>query len=129
MSSQTDSKTNAPGPRAKFRLGIFARVYAFDLLLAALAVVASIVVMQYLVDSKLKNQVHSLARWMVDEAFDTGDRNARDRLLLRLYQSGRVRMTLYDADGRLVGAGRACVSAPGRGDLSQLGVPARRLHR
>ena len=115
MSSQTDSKTSAPGPWARVRLGIFARVYAFDLVLAALAVVASIVVMQDIIDSKLKNQVHSLARWMVDEAFDTGNRDARDRLLLRLFQSGRVRMTIYDADGPPVGFRRAGVSAPRHG--------------
>ncbi|MBN9660498.1 MAG: HAMP domain-containing histidine kinase [Acidobacteria bacterium] len=120
MSSQTASKTSAPKPWTSIRLGIFARVYAFDLLLAALAVVASILVMQYLVDSKLKNQVHSLARWMVDEAFDTGDRNARDRLLLRLYQSGRVRMTLYDANGRLVGVGGPAFPLPDANELAQL---------
>lgn len=120
MSSQTASKTSAPGPWPKIRLGIFARVYAFDLLLAALAVAASIVVMQYLVDSKLKIQVHSLARWMVDEAFDTRDRNARDRLLLRLYQNGRVRMTLYDGDGHLVGVGGPAFPLPDAEQLSRL---------
>ena len=120
MSSQTDSKTSGQRPWVRIRLGIFARVYAFDLVLAALAVAACVMVTQYLIESNLKNQVHSLVRWMVDEAFDTGDRNTRDRLLLRLYQSGRVRMTLYDADGRLVGAGGPAFPLPGAEDLSRL---------
>ncbi len=120
MSSQTASKTSAPRPWTRIRLGIFWRIYAFDLLLAALSVAACVLVTQYLIESNLKNQVHSLARWMVDEAFDTGDRNARDRLLLRLYQSGRVRMTLYDADGRLVGVGGPAFPLPGANELAQL---------
>jgi signal transduction histidine kinase len=77
-------------------------------------------VTQYLIESNLKNQVHSLARWMVDEAFDTADRNARDRLLLRLYQRGRVRMTLYDAAGRQVGVGGPAFPLPGAEELTRL---------
>lgn len=120
MSSQTDSESSVRRPRARIRLGIFARVYAFDLVLAALAVAASIMVMQYIIDTKLKSQVHSLARWIVDEAFAAADRDARDRLLVRLYQSGRVRMTLYDAGGRLVSAGGPAFPLPSATVLSQL---------
>lgn len=108
-----------PGIWRKLRLGIFARVYAFDLFLAALAVAACVAFTQYLIDNKLKSQVHSLARWMVHEVLDE-DSTTRDRFLLRLYQSGRVRMTLYDANGRLVGAGGPAFSLPDAEQLSRL---------
>jgi signal transduction histidine kinase len=125
MFSQKSSVASASDRSArrtagKFRLGIFARVYAFDLLLAALAVTACLVVTQYLIDSKLKRQVHALARWMVYEVLDVEDRSARTRLLQRLYQSGRVRMTLYDAGGRLVGAGGPVFPLPDAAQLAQL---------
>jgi two-component system, OmpR family, sensor kinase len=120
MFSQKGSEISGAGTWSKFRPGIFVRVYAFSLLLAGLAVLACIMVGQHLIDNKLKSQVHSLARWMVHEAFDVEDRAARDQLLFRLYQSGRVRMTLYDADGRLVGAGGPAFPLPDAEHLSRL---------
>lgn len=109
-----------PRSLRKLQFGIFARVYAFDLLLAALAIAACVAMTQYLIDTKLKSQVHSVARWMIHEAFDVEDRTARAGLLLRLYQDGRVRMTLYDAEGRLVAAGGPVFPLPDEKLLSWL---------
>lgn len=122
MSSQTGSRTRVQGASGKLRFGIFARVYAFDLLLAALAVAACVTVTQYLIESKLKHQVHSLAQWVIQEAFDVQDPAARGRLLARLYQSGRVRVTLYDAGGRLMSTGGPVFPLPGAEELARLRV-------
>lgn len=119
MFSPTGSVTNGAA-RRKIRLGIFARVYAFDLLLAALAVAACLAVTQYVIESKLKNQVHSVARWMVHEAFGVEERTARDGLLRRLYQNGHVRVTLYDGKGRLLSAGGPVFPLPGVEELARL---------
>jgi len=95
-------------------------VYAFDLLLAGLAVAACAGATQYIIESKLKTQVHSIARWMVYEAFAIEDRTARDGFLDRQYRAGDVRMTLYYADGRLAGRGGPAFPLPGEAELLQL---------
>jgi two-component system, OmpR family, sensor kinase len=110
------AKPTWPKPRA----GIFGRVYAFSLVLAGLAIAGCILVGQYLIEKNLKDQVHSLARWLVEQAFDLDQGASRDALLSRLYQNGRVRITLYDADGQFIGAGGPVFSLPGPVQLALL---------
>jgi two-component system, OmpR family, sensor kinase len=83
-------------------------------------VAACIVVGQYLIERNLKDQVHSLARWMVEEGFDADDKVVRETVLRRLYERGRVRMTLYDADGILLGAAGPVFPLPGETQLAEL---------
>lgn len=122
FSPKISTNANGDPPARHFwhrlRPGIFARVYAFDLLVAAFAVAACAAVTHYLIESKLKIQVHSLARWIVYEAFAVEDPSARQQLLLRLYRHGNVRMTLYDAGGRLLGAGGPVFPLPDAAHLA-----------
>lgn len=118
MFLQKASKTEAPPPR--FRLGIFARVYAFDVLLSAIAVVACVFATKYVIEDKLKTPVHSLATWIVYEAFQMEAPERRDTMLLRLFEAGQVRTTLYDADGRLITAGGPPFSLPDAATLAAL---------
>lgn len=121
MVSQANSVNRVAGKWPMIQLGIFARVYAFSLLLSGLAVVACIWVGQYLIERNLKDQVHSLARWLVDESFDeVKDGTGRGERLLRMYEHGRVRITLYDAEGRLIGAGGPVFPLPGAAELTAL---------
>jgi signal transduction histidine kinase len=102
------------------RPGIFARVYAFDLLVAGLAVAACVAMTRYIIDDQLKETVHAVSQWMVHEAFAMGEGAYRDGLLVRLFESGRVRMTLYDAEGRFLAAGGPVFPLPDADQLSQL---------
>jgi signal transduction histidine kinase len=104
----------------QLQFGIFGRVYAFSLILAGLAVAGCILVGQYLIEKNLKGQVHSLARWLVEESFDLDHGAVRENLLRRLYQNGRVRLTLYNAEGQFVGAGGPVFSIPNREELELL---------
>jgi two-component system, OmpR family, sensor kinase len=120
MFSREASVNSVGGTRSRFQLGIFGRVYAFSLVLAAIAVAACMMVGQYFIESNMKDQVHSLARWMVEETFDVADKAAREPVLRRLYEQGRVRMTLYDADGAMLGAAGPMFALPGEAQLAEL---------
>jgi two-component system, OmpR family, sensor kinase len=120
MLSKQTTPNRVESKWSRFRPGIFGRVYAFSLLLAGLAVAACIVVGQYLIERNLKDQVHSLARWMVEEGFDADDKAVRNTVLRRLYERGRVRMTLYDAGGVFLGSAGPAFPLPSAELLAEL---------
>lgn len=120
MHSTTGPAAEAKGLWPKLRLGIFGRIYLFDLLLATLAIAACAAFTQNIIESKLKEQVHAIAHWMVYESFAVPDRLHRESMLLRIYEHAQVRITLYDANGELMGFGGPRFPLPSEEQLALL---------